>query len=63
MHPMVTLIRSEPGMAARLMAEHADDGRGRCRVCSSGASSGHYRWPCAIYRYAAAATDEATGSR
>lgn len=46
--PLVALIRSQPGMAERLLAEHADDGSGRCRVCSSGAMTGHYRWPCTI---------------
>jgi hypothetical protein len=56
-NPLVVLIRSQPGMADRLLAEHADDGSGRCRVCSSGALTGRYRWPCAIQR---AATDANT---
>ena len=53
--PWVVLIRSEPGMAERLLTEHADDGHGRCRVCSSGAQTGRYRWPCATYLFAAEA--------
>ena len=50
--PLVVLICSQPGMADRLLAEHIDDGGGRCRVCSTGGQSGHYRWPCAIHYYA-----------
>lgn len=45
---LVALIAAEPGMAERLLAEHADDGTGRCRVCSAGAQTGRYRHPCAI---------------
>ena len=52
-NPLVTLIRSQPGMAERLLAVHDDDGSGRCRVCSTGGQAGRYRWPCAI-RMAAA---------
>ena len=54
--PLIELIRSEADMAARLLAEHADDGSGRCRCCSSGAQAGRYQYPCAIAR---AATDAA----
>ncbi len=52
MQPLIALIQSEPGMAQRLLAEHADDGTGRCRRCSTGAQTGHYRWPCLIYHSA-----------
>ena len=55
-NPLVVLIRSQPGMADRLLAEHADDGSGRCRVCSSGAQSGRYQWPCAIQQAATEAS-------
>ena len=55
-NPLVVLIRSQPGMAERLLAEHADDGSGRCRCCTSGAGAGRYQFPCAIRR---AATDAA----
>jgi hypothetical protein len=57
MNPLVIFIRSQPGMAERLLADHADDGSGRCRVCSAGAQAGRYRWPCALHR---AATDAST---
>ena len=50
--PLVVLIRSQPGMAERLLSEHVDDGSGRCRVCSTGGQTGRYRWPCALHRYA-----------
>lgn len=51
-NPLVVLIRSQPGMAQRLLSEHVDDGSGRCRVCSTGGQTGRYRWPCALRRYA-----------
>lgn len=47
--PLVVLIQSQPGMAERLLVEHADDGSGRCRRCSTGGQTGRYRWPCAIH--------------
>jgi hypothetical protein len=53
--PLVTFIRSQPGMARHLLAEHAEDGRGCCRVCSQGAQAGRYVWPCAISLAAAVA--------
>ena len=56
--PLVALIRSQPGMADRLVAEHADDGSGRCRVCSTGAQTGRFRWPCTLYRSAVDAQDQ-----
>jgi hypothetical protein len=40
----------QPGMAARLLAEHVDDGTGRCRVCTAGQSA-RERWPCKIHWY------------
>jgi hypothetical protein len=52
--PLVVLIRSQPRMAERLLAEQADDGSGRRRCCTAGAQSGRYQFPCAI---ALAATD------
>ncbi len=37
-----------PGVPARLIELHVDDGSGRCGICSSGASTGRYHHPCAI---------------
>ncbi len=36
-------------MPADLICEHADDGTGHCRVCTAGAQTGRYIWPCQIY--------------
>ena len=55
MSPLVQMILSQPGMAARLMAEHADDGSGRCRGCPVGGQRGRHAWPCTLRR----AADEA----
>ena len=48
MSPLVQMILSQPGMAARLIDEHADDGRGRCRGCPVGGQRGRHSWPCTI---------------
>ena len=64
MDPLVELIRSQPGMAERLLIEHADDGSGRCRACSDGGQSGRHRWPCTIHHCATQAAGppaDATG--
>jgi hypothetical protein len=58
-NPLVVLIRSEPGMAERLLVEHADDGSGRCRVCTAGSQTGRLTWPCQTQMAAAAAADTA----
>ncbi|MGI5125377.1 hypothetical protein ACQEVB_01055 [Pseudonocardia sp. CA-107938] len=57
MTPLVTLIVSQPGMAGRLIAQHRDDGTGRCTACQLGAQAGRSRWPCSIYAAAAAAEE------
>lgn len=59
LHPLVVLIRSQPGMAERLLIDHADDGFGRCRTCSDGAQAGRYRWPCTVHHYASRAREQA----
>ena len=66
LHPLVVLIRSQPGMAERLLVEHADDGFGRCRTCSGGAQTGRHRWPCTLHHYATCALQQVepvTGER
>lgn len=50
--PLIELILSEPGMAERLLAEHADDGSGRCRCCSGGSQTARFSWPCTLFHYA-----------
>jgi hypothetical protein len=47
--PLAAAIALTPGLAARLLAEHVDDGTGRCRRCPLGGQAGHQRWPCRIY--------------
>jgi hypothetical protein len=53
---LAKFVASDPGMAARLLEVHVDDGTGHCRVCSSGAQSGRYQHPCALWIGAAAAS-------
>ena len=48
MTPLVQMILGQPGMAARLIAEHADDGNGRCTGCPLGGQRGHHSWPCTL---------------
>ena len=45
-------IALTPGLAERLLAEHADDGHGRCGRCLLGAQAGRQRWPCRLHEYA-----------
>jgi len=52
---LVTFIRCEPGVAARLLALHIDDGTGRCAICTAGSQTGHLAWPCQTQMAAAAA--------
>jgi hypothetical protein len=46
------LFRSQPVVIERLLAEHVDDGTGRCQICSSGPQAARKIWPCALYEYA-----------
>lgn len=46
------MILSQPGMSERLTAEHADEGRGRCRACAVGGQRGKHSWPCTIHQAA-----------
>ncbi|MGI5131558.1 hypothetical protein ACQEVB_32470 [Pseudonocardia sp. CA-107938] len=61
MTPLVALIVSQPGMAGRLIAQHRDDGSGRCTTCQLGGQAGRCRWPCSIYAAAAAAEEVRAG--
>lgn len=51
------VIAAVPGLAIALLADHRDDGHGRCPRCPIGAQAGRERWPCRIHTYAAAAAD------
>jgi hypothetical protein len=48
MSPLVQMILSQSGMAARLIEEHVDDGSGRCRGCPVGGQRGRHSWPCTL---------------
>jgi hypothetical protein len=43
------LIGDRPAAVLELLARHADDGNGHCRVCVLGAQRGFQTWPCTIY--------------
>lgn len=43
------LIADRPAAVLELLARHADDGNGHCRVCVVGAQRGFQTWPCTIY--------------
>jgi hypothetical protein len=46
-----------PGVAERLLAVHAEDGSGRCAVCSSGRQTARYVWPCQLHLLATRAIE------
>ena len=48
MDPLVQMILGQSGMSERLIDEHRDDGRGRCRACPVGGQRGQHSWPCTI---------------
>jgi len=60
MSPLVSFLMAEPGMATRLLAQHADDGTGRCQVCSGGGQTGRHLWPCTIHDQASQARQHLT---
>jgi hypothetical protein len=53
---LAILLAAQPDMLAKLLAEHQDDGRGHCRVCTLGGQRGHQSWPCNIATVAQRAT-------
>jgi hypothetical protein len=55
-NPLVQMILGQPGMAARLLAEHVDDGSGRCTGCPVGGQRGRHSWPCTLWQAAEEAT-------
>jgi hypothetical protein len=54
---IANLIADQPAAIAQLLAQHVDDGHGRCRRCSIGGQCGNHAWPCILYTAAAAAAD------
>jgi hypothetical protein len=57
---LVALISAERDMAAAIIRQHADDGTGHCRVCTTGAQAGRHVWPCQTHL---AAEQAARGGR
>ncbi len=51
---LVALIAGQPGMARRMLSEHADDGTGRCRGCRWHGRPAS-RFPCVLQVHAEAA--------
>lgn len=60
---LIVFIRSHPGLAERLLAEHIDDGTGRCRSCANGGQTGRCHWPCTLHSHARRAIDGPAGRR
>jgi hypothetical protein len=44
---LAVFLLGQPTALAKLLAQHVDDGTGRCRVCMV-AQRGHLPWPCAL---------------
>jgi hypothetical protein len=57
---MVMLFARSPDSIATLLAEHVDDGRGKCRCCTL-PQSGYLPWPCITYQAAVLAADVCAG--
>jgi hypothetical protein len=53
---LTVFLLLRPTATEKLLAQHVDDGRGRCKACSLGAQQGHHLWPCTIYAAAARAS-------
>jgi hypothetical protein len=55
--PIVEFIAREPGIAAKLLGEHTDDGTGDCRTCVRRQGGAAEVWPCPLHGYASAAQE------
>jgi len=54
---LVATVAAMPEVAARLLADHVDDGTGRCRGCTrGGCGTPSARFPCTLSALAAQAT-------
>lgn len=53
--PLAAFLTGDHVATTTLLAQHVDDGRGRCRVCTIGAQRGHVTWPCTLFTAATAA--------
>jgi hypothetical protein len=59
--PIVEFIAREPGMAERMLAEHANDGSGHCRTCVRRQGGAAQVWPCPLYGLAEQASRPTPG--
>jgi hypothetical protein len=59
--PIVEAFAAVPGLPERLLAEHTDDGTGRCRVCTNGPQAGRQIHPCRLYEIAEQASQLTPG--
>jgi hypothetical protein len=53
---LTMFLMLRPTATKKLLAQHVDDGRGRCTTCSVGAQQGHHLWPCTIHAAAVRAS-------
>jgi hypothetical protein len=53
---LTVFLLLRPAATEKLLAQHVDDGRGRCKACSVGAQQDHHLWPCTIYAAAVRAS-------
>lgn len=49
---LAAFLVSDPNAISKLLLQHENDGRGSCRVCTSGAQRGNLSWPCTTRRAA-----------
>jgi hypothetical protein len=55
--PIVQFIAGNPGMAAKLLGVHTDDGTGHCRTCVRRQGGAAEVWPCPLHGYASASRE------
>lgn len=61
---LAAVLAAMPAVTARLLADHRDDGRGRCTGCTTpGTGTPRAEWPCTLYRLAREAQRIAEGQQ
>ena len=63
MDELERFLFGQPTAIRKLLAQHVDDGFGRCRACRVGDQRGNLSWPCLLHGSAsrAAAARSAAG--
>lgn len=55
---LAEVLAAMPDTYRRILAEHADDGHGKCAACTEGGTGRHTTaWPCAVRKLAVLARD------